>query len=201
MFWFKTLFRQFFIIGIDDGEGAGADSGSKTVPYERFKAVNDEKINLKSQLKDLESQLVEAKSSISSYEEKMKNLAEEYEAKLKESSEKIESLQSEKESTEKQMNDDLLETKFQYKLLEAGANDKDYLEYLVTKKINQFEGDEDAFEKIDDIIGQVKEENPELWKQKRDRTPGGAPAGDQSEEETLTERHLREAREKGYKIG
>jgi len=194
-----NLDRRLFTAAGEGGEGG---SSEKTVPYSRFKAVNDEKISLKSQIEDLEAQLVEAKGKAEEADRKIESVTEDFQAQLEKATGEIESLKNEKDEAAKKLNDELAESRFQYKLLEAGANDKEYLEFLVSKKIDSFEGEEDAFENIDAILESVKEDNPDLFKPKREgKTPGGAPGEGSQQEETLTEQHLRLAKEKGLEIG
>ena len=204
------LFMLMMLMRIDGGDGAGGndpqgnqggdpaenegdskqDKGSdpqknedKTIPYDRFKKVNEERNALKAKIKEFE----EAQKA---KEREEMNEIERLKADLEEQQSKYMDLETE-----------LLEQNFNNEIKNSGAKDPDYLKYLVDKEIEAM--DEDNFKELSEIIEGLKEEHADLFKSDAPRgsTPGNIPNGNQGVKETLTEKHLRLAREKKLKIG
>lgn len=125
---------------------------SESIPYSRFKEVNDKKKLLEDKIKDLELTInnnkTEKETSEKNIEDRIKELEKANSDRVKE-----------------------IKDKYETSIIEnAGVEDTKYLKFLTNEKINSEEN-----LSFEDAIAKVKEENPNMFIENKKKSPGKKP--------------------------
>ena len=132
-------------------------NNNSSVPYERFKEVNDKKNSLEDKIKQLEATISTSKSDQESAD---KSIADRIDSLEKVNSDKITELKDKYENT-------LFEN--------AGVEDPTYLGFLAKAKMTETDG-----LTIEDAIAAIKSEKPALFTENKKVAPGQKPQSNQS---------------------